>query len=76
MREGRKSSGASEAWGSGVEKFRPGSVGRGEMMKPTGGAPVAVTEGEGVVTGLRQLEEEMASGKYANTAQAGMGWLG
>jgi hypothetical protein len=34
---------------------------------------VAVTEGEGVVVGLRKLEEETAFGKYANAAQAGMG---
>jgi hypothetical protein len=37
-------------------------------MKPTGGAHVAVTEGEGVVTGLRKLEEETTFGKYANAA--------
>jgi hypothetical protein len=30
------------------------------MMMPTGGARVAVTEGEGVVAGLRKLEEETA----------------
>jgi hypothetical protein len=72
MREGCKSSGASEARGSGTEKFRPGSAGAGETMKPIGGAYVAVTEGEGVVTGLRKLEEEMAFGKYAKAAQTGM----
>jgi hypothetical protein len=54
MREGCKSSGASEARGSGPG----GATGVGEMMKPTGGARVAVTEGEGVVAGLCQLEEE------------------
>jgi hypothetical protein len=43
------------------------------MTKPTGGAHVAVTEGEGVVAGLRKLEEETAFGKYAKAAQAGMG---
>jgi hypothetical protein len=32
-----------------------------------------VTEGEGVVAGLRKLEEETAFGKYAKVAQAGMG---
>jgi hypothetical protein len=32
-----------------------------------------VTEGEGVVAGLRKLEEETAFGKYAKAAQAGMG---
>jgi hypothetical protein len=42
-------------------------------MKPIGGARVAVTKGEGVVAGLRQLEEETAFGKYAKAAQAGMG---
>jgi hypothetical protein len=45
----------------------------GETMKLTGGARVAVTEGEGVVAGLRKLEEEMAFAKYAKAAQAGMG---
>jgi hypothetical protein len=73
MREGCKSSGASEAWGSGAEKFRPGSAGAGGTTKPTGGACVAVTEGEGVITGLRKLEEETAFGKYAKAAQTGMG---
>jgi hypothetical protein len=74
MREGCKSSGASEAWGSGgAEKFRMGSAGAGETTKPTGGAHVVVTEGEGVVVGLRKLEEETAFGKYAKAAQAGMG---
>jgi hypothetical protein len=43
------------------------------MTKPTGGARLAVTEGEGIVTGLRKLEEEMAFGKYAKATQAGMG---
>jgi hypothetical protein len=54
-----------------VEKFRPGSASTGEMTKPTGGARVAVTEGEGVIAGLRKLEEETAFGKYAKAAQAG-----
>jgi hypothetical protein len=45
----------------------------GETTKPTGGARMAVTEGEDVVTGLRKLEEETAFGKYAKAAQAGMG---
>jgi hypothetical protein len=43
------------------------------MMKPTGRARVAVTEGEGIVAGLRKLEEETAFGKYAKAAQTGMG---
>jgi hypothetical protein len=78
MREGCKSSGASEARaaarGSGdAEKFRPGSAGVGETTKPTGGAHVAVTEGDGVVAGLRKLEEETAFGKYAKAAKARMG---
>jgi hypothetical protein len=74
MREGCKSSGASEARGSGgVEKFRPGSANTGEMTKPTGGACMAVTEGEGVIAGVRKLEEDTAFGKYAKAAQAGMG---
>jgi hypothetical protein len=34
---------------------------------------VAVIEGEGVVAGLRKLEEETTFGKYAKAAQAGMG---
>jgi hypothetical protein len=42
-------------------------------MELTGGTRLAVTEGEGVVAGLRKLEEETSFGKYANVAQAGMG---
>jgi hypothetical protein len=42
-------------------------------MELTGGAHLAVIEGEGVVAGLRKLEEETAFGKYAKAAQAGMG---
>jgi hypothetical protein len=42
-------------------------------MELTVGARLAVTEGEGVVTELRKLEEETSFGKYANAAQAGMG---
>jgi hypothetical protein len=57
----------------GAEKFQSGSAGTGETTKPTAGARVAVTEGEGVVVGLRKLEEETAFGKYAKAAQAGMG---
>jgi hypothetical protein len=33
---------------------------------------VAVTEGEGVVAGLRKLKEETVFGKYVKAAQAGM----
>jgi hypothetical protein len=42
-------------------------------MELTGGARLAVTEGEGIVAGLHKLEEETSFGKYANAAQAGMG---
>jgi hypothetical protein len=42
-------------------------------MKLTGRARVVVTEEEGIVAGLRKLEEEAAFGKYAKAAQAGMG---
>jgi hypothetical protein len=45
----------------------------GETTKPIGWARVAVTEGEGVVAGLRKREEETAFGKYAKAAQTGMG---
>jgi hypothetical protein len=69
MREGCKSSGAFEVRGSGnAEKFRSGSTGVGETMKPIGRARVAVTEGEGVIAGLRKLEEETTFGKYAKAA--------
>jgi hypothetical protein len=54
-------------------RFQPGSGGAGEMTKLTSGAYVVVTEGEGVATRLRKLEEEAASGNYAKAAQAGMG---
>jgi hypothetical protein len=42
-------------------------------MKLTGGAHVAVTEGEGVIAGLCKLKEETTFGKYAKAVQAGMG---
>jgi hypothetical protein len=42
-------------------------------MELTVGARLAVTEGEGVVAGLRKLEEESSFGKYANATQARMG---
>jgi hypothetical protein len=45
----------------------------GETTKLTVWAHVAVTEEEGVVAGLRKLEEEAAFGKYAKATQAGMG---
>jgi hypothetical protein len=37
------------------------------------GSRLAVTEGEGVVAGLRKHEKEMYFGQYATAAQAGMG---
>jgi hypothetical protein len=40
------------------------------MMKLTSGARVAVTEGEGVVAGLRKLEEEAVSGNYGKAERA------
>jgi hypothetical protein len=45
----------------------------GETTKLTGGARVAVTEEEGIIAGMRILEEEAAFGKYAKAAQARMG---
>jgi hypothetical protein len=48
----------------------------GEMTKPTGGAHVAVTEGEGVIAGVRKLEEETAfgpdglAGRWADWAES------
>jgi hypothetical protein len=37
----------------------------GETTKLTGGSRVVVTDEEGVVAGLRKLEEETGFGKYA-----------
>jgi hypothetical protein len=51
----------------------PRSAGARWKMELTGGACLAVTEGEGVIAGLRKLKEEMAFGKYAKAAQAWMG---
>jgi hypothetical protein len=62
---GEKRGDAHGVGSNGVGKSQPGSGGAGEMMKPTGGARVAVTEGEGIVAGLRKLEEETTFGKYA-----------
>jgi hypothetical protein len=39
-------------------------------MELMGGARLAVTEGEGIIVGLRKLKEETAFGKYAKAAQA------
>jgi hypothetical protein len=57
----------------GAGEISAGVGGAGETTKLTSGARMAVTEGEGVATGLRKLEEEAASGNYAKAAQAGMG---
>jgi hypothetical protein len=50
-----------------------GSAGKRWEMELTGGARLAVTEGEDVVAGLRKREEETYFGQYGNAAQAGMG---
>jgi hypothetical protein len=42
-------------------------------MELTGGARLAVTEGEDVIVGLCKREEETYFGQYANAAQARMG---
>jgi hypothetical protein len=42
-------------------------------MELTCGARLAVTVGEGVVTGLHKREKETYFGQYATAAQAGMG---
>jgi hypothetical protein len=42
-------------------------------MELIGGARLVVTEGEGVVAGLRKREEKTSFGQYANAAQAGIG---
>jgi hypothetical protein len=65
MREGCKSSGASEARGSGAGNFQPGSASMGKGVNLTGRARLAVTEGEGVVAGLHKLEVETAFCNYA-----------
>jgi hypothetical protein len=39
----------------------------------TGGPHLAVIEGEGAVTGLRNVKKETYFGQYATAAQAGMG---
>jgi hypothetical protein len=57
----------------GAGSFRPGSAGTGKGVNLIGGARLAVTEGEGVVAGLRKLEVEATFGNYAKAAQAGMG---
>jgi hypothetical protein len=42
-------------------------------MELMGGARLVVTEGEGVIAGLRKREGETSFGQYANNAQAEMG---
>jgi hypothetical protein len=42
-------------------------------MELTCGVRLAVTEGEGVVAGLRKRAKETYFGQYATAAQAGMG---
>jgi hypothetical protein len=42
-------------------------------MELTGGPHVAVTEGEGVIAGLRNVKKETYFGQYATATQAGMG---
>jgi hypothetical protein len=51
----------------------PGSAGARWKIELTGGPHLAVTEGEGVVAGLRNVKKETYFGQYATTAQAGMG---
>jgi hypothetical protein len=57
----------------GTGDLRPGSSDAGKGVNLTGGACLAVTEGEGIIAGLRNLEVETAFGNYAKAAQAGMG---
>jgi hypothetical protein len=47
MREGCKSSGASEAQGSGARDFRPGSASAGKGVNLTGGARLTERRGRG-----------------------------
>jgi hypothetical protein len=47
MREGCKSSGASEARGNGVGDFRPGSAGAGKGVNLTGGVRLTERRGRG-----------------------------
>jgi hypothetical protein len=72
-----RNDGGWEAWGDqlrrGAGEACFGSANAGETTKLIGGARVAVTEEEGLVAGLRKLEEEASFGKYAKAAQAGMG---
>jgi hypothetical protein len=51
----------------------PGSAGTRWEMELTGGAHLAVTEGEDVIAGLRKREKETYFGQYATAVQARMG---
>jgi hypothetical protein len=78
MRESCKSSGASKARGSGAgEAAVRRNSDRGRRRGGDDGAdkwgPRGGDRGKGVAAGLRKLEEEAASGNYAEAAQAGMG---
>jgi hypothetical protein len=50
-----------------------GSAGVRWKIELTSGPHLAVTEGEGVVAGLRNVKKETYFGQYAIAAQAGMG---
>jgi hypothetical protein len=51
----------------------PASAGVRWKIDLTGGPHLAMTEGEGVVAGLRNVKKETYFGYYATAAQAGMG---
>jgi hypothetical protein len=50
-----------------------GMAGARWKIELIGGPLLAVTEGEGVIAGLRNVKKETYFGQYATTAQAGMG---
>jgi hypothetical protein len=51
----------------------PGSAGVRWKIELTGGPHLVVTEGDGVIAGLRNVKKETSFGPYATAAQAGMG---
>jgi hypothetical protein len=51
----------------------PRSAGVRWKIELKGGPHLAVIEGEGVVTGLRNVKKEMYFGQYATATQVGMG---
>jgi hypothetical protein len=51
----------------------PGSAGARWKIELIGGPHLAVTEGEVVIAGLRNVKKETYFGQYATAAQAGMG---